>query len=292
MAKIAEPPPRPRSDDPNVLFGVAASPGLAVGTVFQVRREEIMVEEEGRGVEHEQQLARQRDRQGARPARRLARTASLARPIQPRPRSSPPTPNCSTIPTFSRSPTPPSPRAKAPPSPGRAPQRSTPSGSLRCAMNCSRSARTMCAMSACACSNFSPASRACRRPIPKARSSSPRISRLPTPPRWREDVSSGSPRCAAARLRTSPSSRVRWKFRPSPGIEPRALEIANGTPVILDGRQRHAASESAAGGSRSASGSGKRVTKAQRKEDIAHALRAGRDHRRQTQSTSSPTSAD
>ncbi|HTL29861.1 MAG TPA: phosphoenolpyruvate--protein phosphotransferase, partial [Tepidisphaeraceae bacterium] len=52
-AKIDEPAPRPRSDDPNLLLGVAASPGLAVGNVFQVRREEIVVEEEGRGLDYE-----------------------------------------------------------------------------------------------------------------------------------------------------------------------------------------------------------------------------------------------
>lgn len=50
---IAQPPPRPRSDDPNILHGVAASPGIAVGQVFQVRREDIAVEEEGHGVERE-----------------------------------------------------------------------------------------------------------------------------------------------------------------------------------------------------------------------------------------------
>src|SRR5512133_1310558 len=54
MAKIAEPPPRPRSDDPNLLLGVAASPGLAVGQTYQLRRAEIMVEEEGDGVHYEQ----------------------------------------------------------------------------------------------------------------------------------------------------------------------------------------------------------------------------------------------
>jgi phosphocarrier protein FPr len=56
VAKITEPPPRPRSTDPNVLLGVAASPGLAVGTVFQVQRAEIVVVEEGHGVAREQQL--------------------------------------------------------------------------------------------------------------------------------------------------------------------------------------------------------------------------------------------
>ena len=53
VLKIAQPPPRPRSDDPNILLGVAASPGIAVGKVFQVRREDIAVEEEGQGVERE-----------------------------------------------------------------------------------------------------------------------------------------------------------------------------------------------------------------------------------------------
>lgn len=55
VAKIAAPPPRPRSSDPNVLLGVAASPGLAVGKVFQIRHEDIAVEEEGRGIELERQ---------------------------------------------------------------------------------------------------------------------------------------------------------------------------------------------------------------------------------------------
>ncbi|MGE5736378.1 MAG: glucose PTS transporter subunit IIA, partial [Acidobacteriota bacterium] len=51
---ITQPAPRPRSDDPNLLLGVAASPGLAVGQTYQLRRAEIMVEEEGRGVAYEQ----------------------------------------------------------------------------------------------------------------------------------------------------------------------------------------------------------------------------------------------
>jgi phosphocarrier protein FPr len=55
VAKITEPPPHPRSADPNVLMGVAASPGLAVGAVFQVHREDIAVEEEGHGVEPEKE---------------------------------------------------------------------------------------------------------------------------------------------------------------------------------------------------------------------------------------------
>ncbi len=43
----AAPAPRPRSTDPNLLLGVSASPGLAVGRVFQIRREEIPVRELG-----------------------------------------------------------------------------------------------------------------------------------------------------------------------------------------------------------------------------------------------------
>jgi phosphocarrier protein FPr len=39
------PQPRRRSEDPNVLLGVAASPGLGVGNVLQVRREDIAVKE-------------------------------------------------------------------------------------------------------------------------------------------------------------------------------------------------------------------------------------------------------
>jgi phosphocarrier protein FPr len=41
------PVPRLRSEDPNLLLGVSASPGLAVGKVFQLRRDEIRVVEEG-----------------------------------------------------------------------------------------------------------------------------------------------------------------------------------------------------------------------------------------------------
>ena len=44
VAAVA-PAPRRRSDDPNVLLGVSASPGLGVGTVLQIRHQEIEVEE-------------------------------------------------------------------------------------------------------------------------------------------------------------------------------------------------------------------------------------------------------
>jgi phosphocarrier protein FPr len=47
ITEDAAPPPRPRSDDPNLLLGVSASPGLGVGKVVQLRRDEIEVEEQG-----------------------------------------------------------------------------------------------------------------------------------------------------------------------------------------------------------------------------------------------------
>ena len=49
----AAPAPRPRSDDPNLLLGVAASPGLAVGQVWRLRREEIPVAETGEAPNQE-----------------------------------------------------------------------------------------------------------------------------------------------------------------------------------------------------------------------------------------------
>jgi phosphocarrier protein FPr len=55
LSPSAAPPPRRKSDDPNLLLGVAASPGLAVGEVFQVRRTEIAVVETGGGVDLERQ---------------------------------------------------------------------------------------------------------------------------------------------------------------------------------------------------------------------------------------------
>ncbi len=53
MAPSATPAPRRKSPDPNLLLGVAASPGLAVGEVFQLRRMEIAVTEAGAGVDNE-----------------------------------------------------------------------------------------------------------------------------------------------------------------------------------------------------------------------------------------------
>ncbi|WP_038162166.1 phosphoenolpyruvate--protein phosphotransferase [Verrucomicrobium sp. BvORR106] len=55
VAPLSAPPEsvRRKSEDPNVLEGVAASPGLAVGEIFQVRHTEIAVTEEGEGVDAE-----------------------------------------------------------------------------------------------------------------------------------------------------------------------------------------------------------------------------------------------
>jgi len=52
-AAAPAPPQQRKSSDPNLLLGVAASPGLAVGQVFQVRRKEIEVAEAGAGVDLE-----------------------------------------------------------------------------------------------------------------------------------------------------------------------------------------------------------------------------------------------
>jgi phosphocarrier protein FPr len=53
VAPESAPPPRRKSTDPSLLIGVPCSPGLAVGQVFQVRRGMIEVTEEGAGVETE-----------------------------------------------------------------------------------------------------------------------------------------------------------------------------------------------------------------------------------------------
>ncbi|WP_035054812.1 phosphoenolpyruvate--protein phosphotransferase [Andreprevotia chitinilytica] len=46
-------PPKPKSDDPNVLTGVSASPGLAVGQIFQIKQPEIQVPEQGQDAQTE-----------------------------------------------------------------------------------------------------------------------------------------------------------------------------------------------------------------------------------------------
>lgn len=51
---IAEPAPRPRSTDLNMILGVAASPGVAVGKTYRLNRQEITVAEAG-GTPREEQ---------------------------------------------------------------------------------------------------------------------------------------------------------------------------------------------------------------------------------------------
>jgi phosphoenolpyruvate-protein phosphotransferase len=53
---MSAPAPRQKDLDPNLLTGAAASSGLAVGEVFQVRHVEIEVKEEGREPDYERRL--------------------------------------------------------------------------------------------------------------------------------------------------------------------------------------------------------------------------------------------
>jgi len=54
VAEIARPVPARRSEDPNLLLGVTASPGLAVGNVFQVRHQDLAVGETADDAEAEE----------------------------------------------------------------------------------------------------------------------------------------------------------------------------------------------------------------------------------------------
>ena len=169
-AKIDEPAPRPRSDDPNLLLGVAASPGLAVGNVFQVRREEIIVEEEGRGLDYERhQLEHALDKARVQLEALRAQLHGTADPGK-----------AAIFAAHAELLDDPDFLEIANSAMAKGQKRSlcveergdacTPSGSHRCAMSCSRNALMTCAMSVCACSRFSPASRGWRRAIRKARS--------------------------------------------------------------------------------------------------------------------------
>lgn len=64
LASIAQsdlkaPPPRPKSEDPNVLLGVAASPGLVVGQIQHVRQADIKVTETAGSPDQEKRRLRQ-----------------------------------------------------------------------------------------------------------------------------------------------------------------------------------------------------------------------------------------
>lgn len=56
MEPISAPAPRPKDVDPNLVTGVAASSGLAVGEVYQVRHVEIEVKEHGGEPDDERRL--------------------------------------------------------------------------------------------------------------------------------------------------------------------------------------------------------------------------------------------
>ncbi|MBI4782325.1 MAG: phosphoenolpyruvate--protein phosphotransferase [Oscillatoriophycideae cyanobacterium NC_groundwater_1537_Pr4_S-0.65um_50_18] len=45
MLETSTPAPRPRSDNPNLILGVSASPGVAVGNIFRITHQEITVAE-------------------------------------------------------------------------------------------------------------------------------------------------------------------------------------------------------------------------------------------------------
>ncbi|MDR1394903.1 MAG: phosphoenolpyruvate--protein phosphotransferase, partial [Deltaproteobacteria bacterium] len=49
-------PPRLFSNDPNILLGVTASPGLVTGKIFQLRHESFQLEEAGEGIDKENQI--------------------------------------------------------------------------------------------------------------------------------------------------------------------------------------------------------------------------------------------
>ena len=169
--------------DPNLLVGVAASSGLAVGEVFQVRHVEIEVEEEGGRPDQERRLLDDAIDKAPDSSKPCA-LSFMATRSKRKPPSSRRTPSCSRTLICSRSPPPLSPRARARPSPGKAPSRPTLTGSPVCATNCSRSAPTTCATWASACWNSSPESNGKLLPTRPTRFSSPKISRRRTPPRW------------------------------------------------------------------------------------------------------------
>jgi phosphocarrier protein FPr len=53
LPPAAAPPPQRKSTDPNLLLGASASPGVAVGVAYRLRRQEIRVTEAGSGVDTE-----------------------------------------------------------------------------------------------------------------------------------------------------------------------------------------------------------------------------------------------
>lgn len=57
-AEVLAPEPRPQSDDPDIILGVAAAPGVAVGNTYRQRRQDIGVEETAASPEAEHRQLR------------------------------------------------------------------------------------------------------------------------------------------------------------------------------------------------------------------------------------------
>ncbi|MEM9567650.1 MAG: glucose PTS transporter subunit IIA, partial [Cyanobacteria bacterium P01_E01_bin.34] len=53
QSDLKAPPPQPKSDDPNIILGVAASSGLALGQAYRVRQQQVTVAEIGESPELE-----------------------------------------------------------------------------------------------------------------------------------------------------------------------------------------------------------------------------------------------
>ena len=53
QSDLKTPPPQPKSDDPNIILGVAASSGLALGKAYRVRQQQVEVAEAGESPEAE-----------------------------------------------------------------------------------------------------------------------------------------------------------------------------------------------------------------------------------------------
>ena len=53
QSDLKAPPPQPKSDDPNIILGVAASSGLALGKAYRVRQQQVAVAEAGESPEVE-----------------------------------------------------------------------------------------------------------------------------------------------------------------------------------------------------------------------------------------------
>ena len=121
--------PARRSEDPNVLLGVAASPGLGVGRVLRVFHEDIEVKEDAADRHKERRLLNEALDRAMVQLEALENRLGSRTPTRTRPRSSPPTGRSCATRTCSTSPRARSTRARARPSPGGGPTPPTRTGS-------------------------------------------------------------------------------------------------------------------------------------------------------------------